>query len=169
MKYTDLRDFMHQLEALGELKRIPQPLSPRLEITEVADRVLRAGGPALLIEHPVEDGKPHEMPVLANLFGTPRRVALGMGEESTEALREVGHRGKFVERHFPAARAFDEHMFVLLRKLVKPGDDFVQLKAAVFHQGGGVGRGGNLEPDRIDLLDGQTFAAGIGEMDGVIT
>ncbi len=90
MKYTDLRDFMHQLEALGELKRIPQPLSPRLEITEVADRVLRAGGPALLIEHPVEDGKPHEMPVLANLFGTPRRVALGMGEESTQALREVG-------------------------------------------------------------------------------
>ena len=89
MKYTDLRDFMHQLEALGELKRIPQPLSPRLEITEVADRVLRAGGPALLIEHPVEDGKPHEMPVLANLFGTPRRVALGMGEESTQALREV--------------------------------------------------------------------------------
>ena len=90
MKYTDLRDFMHQLEALGELKRIPQPLSPHLEITEVADRVLRAGGPALLIEHPVEGGKAHEMPVLANLFGTPRRVALGMGEESTEALREVG-------------------------------------------------------------------------------
>ncbi len=81
---------MHQLEALGELKRIPQPLSPCLEITEVADRVLRAGGPALLIEHPVEGGKAHEMPVLANLFGTPRRVALGMGEESTEALREVG-------------------------------------------------------------------------------
>jgi 4-hydroxy-3-polyprenylbenzoate decarboxylase len=80
MKYKDLRDFTARLEALGELRRIRQPVSPVLEITEVSDRVLRAGGPALLFEKPTG----HDMPVLANLFGTTRRVALGMGIE-TEA------------------------------------------------------------------------------------
>jgi 3-polyprenyl-4-hydroxybenzoate decarboxylase len=63
-----------QLEGLGELKRIAVEVDPRLEMTEIADRVLRAGGPALLFEKP--KGAP--MPVLANLFGTPRRVALGI-------------------------------------------------------------------------------------------
>lgn len=86
MKYQDLRDFIQQLEKMGELKRIKTEVDPYLEITEIADRVLRAGGPALLFENP----KGHNTPVLANLFGTPRRVALGMGEESTTALREVG-------------------------------------------------------------------------------
>jgi 4-hydroxy-3-polyprenylbenzoate decarboxylase len=86
MKYQDLRDFIQQLEKMGELKRITVEVDPYLEMTEIADRVLRAGGPALLFENP----KGHSVPVLANLFGTPRRVALGMGEESTEALREVG-------------------------------------------------------------------------------
>jgi 4-hydroxy-3-polyprenylbenzoate decarboxylase len=86
MKYKDLRDFIAQLEKIGELKRISAPVSTHLEMTEICDRVLRAGGPALLFENPVG----HRMPVLANLFGTPRRVALGMGEESTQALREVG-------------------------------------------------------------------------------
>ncbi|MBI4988368.1 MAG: 4-hydroxy-3-polyprenylbenzoate decarboxylase [Rhodocyclales bacterium] len=86
MKYRDLRDFIAQLEQLGELKRIAAEVAPHLEMTEVCDRVLRAGGPALLFEHP----KGHSMPVLGNLFGTPHRVALGMGAESTEALREVG-------------------------------------------------------------------------------
>ncbi|UOG92595.1 MAG: 4-hydroxy-3-polyprenylbenzoate decarboxylase [Candidatus Thiothrix sulfatifontis] len=86
MKYHDLRDFIQQLEKMGELKRISVEVDPYLEMTEIADRVLRAGGPALLFENP----KGHNTPVLANLFGTPRRVALGMGEESTEALREVG-------------------------------------------------------------------------------
>lgn len=86
MKYKDLRDFIQQLEKLGELKRISVEVDPYLEMTEIADRVLRAGGPALLFENP----KGHTVPVLANLFGTPRRVALGMGEEDTEALREVG-------------------------------------------------------------------------------
>ncbi len=90
MKYTDLRDFMQQLEARGELKRIRTPLSPRLEMTELADRVLRAGGPALLLEQPQDGERRFEMPVLANLFGTPGRVALGMGQESTLALRELG-------------------------------------------------------------------------------
>ncbi len=86
MKYHDLRDFIQQLETMGELKRISIEVDPYLEMTEIADRVLRAGGPALLFEKP----KGHNIPVLANLFGTPRRVALGMGEESTDALREVG-------------------------------------------------------------------------------
>ena len=86
MKYRDLRDFIAQLEKMGELKRISVPVSTHLEMTEICDRVLRAQGPALLFENVVG----HNMPVLANLFGTPRRVALGMGEESTQALREVG-------------------------------------------------------------------------------
>ncbi len=86
MKYHDLRDFIAQLEKLGELKRVSTPVSPYLEMTEICDRVLRAQGPAVLFEKPTG----HTIPVLANLFGTPRRVALGMGEESTQALREVG-------------------------------------------------------------------------------
>ena len=90
MKYADLRDFMRQLETRGELRRVTVPLSPRLEITELADRTLRAGGPALLIEAPQDGERRFDMPVLVNLFGTPMRVALGMGEESTDALREVG-------------------------------------------------------------------------------
>ncbi|MFP5406890.1 MAG: UbiD family decarboxylase, partial [Gammaproteobacteria bacterium] len=90
MKYDDLRDFMQQLETRGELKRIPVPVSPALEMTEIADRVLRAGGPALLFEKPVQGERRWTMPVLANLFGTPHRVALGMGAASTEALAEIG-------------------------------------------------------------------------------
>ncbi len=86
MKYTDLRDFMAYLEQHGELKRVTHEVDPYLEITEICDRVLRAGGPALLFENP----KGYAMPVLGNLFGTPRRVALGMGKESVDSLREVG-------------------------------------------------------------------------------
>ncbi len=86
MKYRDLREFIQQLEAQGELKRITASVDPKLEMTEIADRVLRAAGPALLFENP----KGSSTPVLANLFGTPRRVALGMGQESVGALREVG-------------------------------------------------------------------------------
>ncbi|MBI5450385.1 MAG: 4-hydroxy-3-polyprenylbenzoate decarboxylase [Gammaproteobacteria bacterium] len=86
MTYRDLRDFLAQLEQLGELKRISHPVSPRLEMTEVCDRTLRRHGPALLFENP--DG--FDVPVLGNLFGTPRRVALGMGADNTEALRDIG-------------------------------------------------------------------------------
>ena len=86
MKYDDLRDFIAQLEKQGELKRITAPVSTHLEMTEICDRVLRAEGPALLFENV----KGHNMPVLANLFGTPRRVAMGMGADSIEALREIG-------------------------------------------------------------------------------
>ncbi len=86
MKYHDLRDFIAQLESIGELKRVSVEVDTRFEMTEICDRVLRAGGPAILFEKP----KGHSFPVLANLFGTPRRVALGMGQESVSALREVG-------------------------------------------------------------------------------
>ncbi|MCW8889171.1 MAG: 4-hydroxy-3-polyprenylbenzoate decarboxylase [Sedimenticola sp.] len=86
MNYSDLRDFIQQLENQGELKRISIEVDPYLEITEICDRTLRAGGPALLFENV----KGSDYPLLGNLFGTPRRVALGMGEESVEALREVG-------------------------------------------------------------------------------
>jgi 4-hydroxy-3-polyprenylbenzoate decarboxylase len=86
MKYKDLRDFIAQLESQGELKRIKAEIDPHLEMTEICDRVLKAGGPAILFEKP----RGHTIPVLGNLFGTPRRVAMGMGQESVEALREVG-------------------------------------------------------------------------------
>ena len=86
MKYKDLRDFINLLESRGELKRVDQPVDPFLEMTEICDRALRAGGPAILFENP----KGHAIPVLGNLFGTPERVALGMGQESVDALRDVG-------------------------------------------------------------------------------
>lgn len=86
MKYRDLRDFISQLEKLGELKYVSRPVSPDLEMTEICDRVLRTHGPAVLFKNP----EGYNIPVLANLFGTPHRVALGMGEQSVTALREVG-------------------------------------------------------------------------------
>lgn len=86
MKYKDLRDFIAQLEKKGELKRITQEVDPVLEMTEISDRTLKQGGPALLFENP----KGYNIPVLANLFGTPDRVAMGMGEASVTALRGVG-------------------------------------------------------------------------------
>ncbi|RCX26311.1 4-hydroxy-3-polyprenylbenzoate decarboxylase [Thioalbus denitrificans] len=86
MQYKDLRDFIAQLETLGELRRVEVEVDPRLEMTEICDRTLRRAGPALLFERPTG----HSVPVLGNLFGTPRRVALGMGQDSVEALREVG-------------------------------------------------------------------------------
>jgi len=86
VSYADLRDFLSQLEAKGELKRVSASVSPRLEMTEICDRVLRAGGPALLFERPAG----HDMPVLANLFGSVGRIALAMGVADAAALRDVG-------------------------------------------------------------------------------
>jgi 4-hydroxy-3-polyprenylbenzoate decarboxylase len=86
MKYRDLRDFIGQLERLGELKRLAEPVSARLEMTALADRVLRAGGPAILVTSPVG----YKIPALINLFGAPRRVALGMGADQVSDLRDVG-------------------------------------------------------------------------------
>lgn len=87
MSYRDLRDFISQLEQTGELRRISQPVSPVLEMTALCDRVLRTNGPALLFEHPTG----HDMPVLANLFGTPERVARAMGVNTLADLRVFGH------------------------------------------------------------------------------
>lgn len=97
MKYNDLRDFITQLEDKGLLKRINIEVDPYLEITEICDRTLKQQGPALLFEN-VKDSS---VPVLANLFGTPERVAMGMGEESTDALREVGKLLAFLKEPDP--------------------------------------------------------------------
>jgi len=101
MSYQDLREFLSQLERAGELKRVRAEVDPKLEMTEVCDRVLKAGGPALLFEKP----KGHAIPVLANLFGTTRRVALAMGAEAgadpREALREIGKLLAFLKEPEP--------------------------------------------------------------------
>ena len=97
MYYKDLRAFITKLEELGELKRVRLEVDPYLEITEICDRVLRAQGPALLFEQP----KGYQIPVLANLFGTPQRVALGMGQESVNSLREVGKLLAFLKEPEP--------------------------------------------------------------------
>jgi len=97
MKYRDLRDFMKGLEDRGELKRISADVDPNLEITEVCDRTLRNKGPALLFENPTGS----DIPLLGNLFGTPERVAYGMGEDSVEALREVGKLLAFLKEPDP--------------------------------------------------------------------
>lgn len=97
MKYKNLRDFIALLEERGELKRISQEIDPYLEMTEISDRTLRAGGPALLFENP----KGFDMPVLCNLFGTPKRVAMGMGQEDVSALRDVGKLLAFLKEPEP--------------------------------------------------------------------
>ena len=86
MHYRDLRDFIAQLQSQGELRRISAPVSPHLEMTALADRVLRAGGPALLFENPTG----HTLPVLANLFGTPQRVARALGVAGLPEIRAFG-------------------------------------------------------------------------------
>jgi len=86
MKYRDLRDFMDQLEKLGELRKLADPVSPKLEMTAIGDKLLRSGGPAVLCTQPLG----YKIPCLINLFGTPKRVALGMGAESLADLRDVG-------------------------------------------------------------------------------
>ncbi|MFT6304980.1 MAG: 4-hydroxy-3-polyprenylbenzoate decarboxylase [Patiriisocius sp.] len=97
MKYRDLRDFIAGLEAKGELIRISEPVDPNLEITEICDRTLRNKGPAILFENPIGS----DIPLLGNLFGTPERVAYGMGEDSVAALREVGKLLAFLKEPDP--------------------------------------------------------------------
>ena len=84
MKYEGLRDFIAQLEERGELKRIGIEVDPYLEVTEICDRTLRAGGPALLFERP----KGSKVPLLANLFGSTRRVAMAIGQKDISDLRD---------------------------------------------------------------------------------
>jgi 4-hydroxy-3-polyprenylbenzoate decarboxylase len=97
LRYRDLRDFLTELERQGELKRVAVAVDPRLEMTEICDRVLRASGPAILFERPTG----HAVPVLGNLFGTPRRVALGMGADSVESLRDIGRLLAFLKEPEP--------------------------------------------------------------------
>jgi len=108
MEYKDLRDFIAQLERGGDLKRISQRISPNLEITEISDRVLRVGGPALLFENPGES----KIPLLSNLFGTEQRVAQALGEDNAAALREVGKLLAFLKEPAPP-KGFKEAMKTL--------------------------------------------------------
>lgn len=97
MQYKDLRDFIEKLESMGELKRVSMEVDPNLEMTEICDRTLQAGGPAILFEN-VKD---HSVPVLGNLFGTTRRVALAMGKEDLTGLRELGELLAFLKEPTP--------------------------------------------------------------------
>ena len=99
MQYKDLRDFIEKLESMGELKRVSMEVDPYLEMTEICDRTLRAGGPAILFENV----KGHSVPVLGNLFGTTRRVALAMGKEDLTGLRELGELLAFLKEPTPPA------------------------------------------------------------------
>lgn len=97
MQYADLREFIQLLEKQGELKRVSAPISPHLEMTEVCDRTLRNQGPALLFENPTG----YTIPVLGNLFGTPKRVALGMGTDDLNQLKEIGKLLAFLKEPEP--------------------------------------------------------------------
>ncbi|MDP6650541.1 MAG: UbiD family decarboxylase, partial [Gammaproteobacteria bacterium] len=97
MSFSDLRDFIELLEKEGELKRIASEVDPFLEVTEISDRVLRAGGPALLFENL----KDSSLPLLANLFGNTRRIALAMGQDDIDGLRDVGKLLAFLKEPTP--------------------------------------------------------------------
>ncbi|MBP6899725.1 MAG: UbiD family decarboxylase [Burkholderiaceae bacterium] len=114
MKYRDLRDFCRQLEQQGELRRVATPVSPTLEMTALADRVLRADGPALWFERPTG----HQVPVLANLFGTPRRVALGMGASQVSELRDIGELLSRLKEPEPPSGLKDAGKLVQMAKAV---------------------------------------------------
>ena len=101
MPYDSLRDFIARLERDGRLVRVAAPVSPDLEVTEIQTRLLAEGGPAVLFENPVRsDGRPYDMPLLANLFGTVERVAWGM-EREPDQLREVGETLAFLRQPDP--------------------------------------------------------------------
>ena len=130
MNYTDLRDFIAALEQRGELKRIHQAVDPHLEMTEIADRTLRAGGPALLFENPTG----HTTPVLANLFGTEQRVALGMGKETVAALREVGELLAYLRHPDPPTGLRDAwDKAPVLKRVLNMGPRLVKNPACQYH------------------------------------
>ncbi len=114
MKYRDLRDFLSQLEVTGELQRIGDPVSPRLEMTAIGDQLLRSGGPAVLFTSP-EGGLP---PALINLFGTPHRVALGMGADSAAELRHIGELLAALKEPDPPRRLKDAGKLLQMAKAV---------------------------------------------------
>ncbi len=130
MKYRDLREFIDFLEARGELKRITTPVDPNLEMTEICDRTLRAGGPALLFENPVG----HNTPVLANLFGTEQRVALGMGQDNLSALREVGEILAYLRQPDPPKGLKDAwEKMPVLKQVLNMGPKLVKNAPCQFH------------------------------------
>lgn len=130
MKYKDLREFIDALEQRGELVRIKTEVDPNLEMTEIADRTLRAGGPALLFENP----KGYDTPVLANLFGTELRVALGMGQESTAALREVGELLAYLRQPDPPKGFRDAvDKAPLLKKVLSMGPKLIRNPPCQYH------------------------------------
>ena len=115
MSYADLREFTQDLEKRGLLKRISTEVSTELEITEISDRVLRAAGPALLFENV----KGYDMPVLTNLFGTADRIALGMGRESADELREIGELLAYLKEPEPPKGLKDAwDKFPILKKVI---------------------------------------------------
>jgi 4-hydroxy-3-polyprenylbenzoate decarboxylase len=141
MKYSDLRDFILHLESLGELKRVAHPISPYLEMTEICDRVLKASGPAILFESPAGS----TIPVLANLFGTPNRVALAMGRESAKELREIGQFLALLKEPQPPKGLLDAlKQIPLYKQLLNMSPSFVS-------QGKALCQEIQLKGDDIDL------------------
>ena len=144
MSFTDLRDFTAELERRGLLKRITQEISSKLEITEISDRVLRAGGPALLFENVTDS----EMPVLTNLFGTAERIALGMGRQSADELREIGELLAYLKEPEPPKGFKDAwEKFPVLKKVMHMQPKSV--KKAAWQQV--VLRGDQVDLDRLPI------------------
>jgi len=140
-RYADLRDFIDALEKQGELKRIDLEVDPCLEMTEIADRTLRAGGPALLFTNP----KGSSVPVLANLFGTERRVALGMGADKVGALREIGELLAYLRQPDPPENFRDAiDKAPLLKKVMAMGPKVVRNPPCQAHV---------REGDAVDLYE----------------
>jgi 4-hydroxy-3-polyprenylbenzoate decarboxylase len=139
VKYTDLRDFLAALEQRGELVRISTEVDPALEMTEIADRTLRAGGPALLFENP----RGFSTPVLVNLFGTERRVALGMGREEISALREIGELLAYLRQPDPPKGMRDAWSKApVLKQVLNMGPKTVRNPPCQYHA---------IEGDEVDL------------------
>ena len=148
MKYRDLREFMTGLERLGELKHVAEPVSVRLEMTAVSDLVLRAGGPALVFDRP--DG--YKIPALTNLFGTPRRVALGMGATEVGELREVGLLLASLKEPEPPKGLKDAGRLLQMAKSLWDMKPSVLRRGAVPGAGAGRRRGRPGAPAGADLL-----------------
>tara|TARA_R110001583_G_scaffold21499_2_gene81696 strand:- start:923 stop:2404 length:1482 start_codon:yes stop_codon:yes gene_type:complete len=144
MKYKDLRDFIEALEARGELIRITTEVDPHLEMTEICDRTLRGGGPALLFENP----KGFAMPVLANLFGTPKRVALGMGQDEVSQLREVGKLLAFLKEPEPPKGMKDAwQKLPIFKQVMNMGPKLVKQAACQTH----VFHGSDVDLTRLPI------------------
>jgi 4-hydroxy-3-polyprenylbenzoate decarboxylase len=139
LKYADLREFIANLEARGELRRISTEVDPHLEMTEIADRTLRQGGPALLFENP----RGYDIPVLANLFGTQSRVALGMGAEDITSLREIGEVLAYLRQPDPPKGMRDAWDKVpLLKKVLNMAPKMIKNPPCQYHV---------REGDNVDL------------------